>query len=490
MLPGGSVKSWIAMAALLLAATASAQADDSAWIEAQRAQWQVPGVAVAIVDAKSPPQLLVHGLCNVEQRLPCTARSTFPIASNTKFFTGLLAAVLAQQKKLRLDAPLAGTWPDLQLGDARASTVTLFDLLSHRSGLGSVDWPYLWDASLTRDDYLDRLRHVPMAIPFRDGWHYANANYVVAGAYLERVTRRDWQTLVREHLIAPLRMRDAGFGLPTDGTRGYVQGAGGEPLVPAGAWSAEALAPAGALVLSARDYARLLAAVVGTPDPGESPPIARAAIKMATRPWAANAHDPQVFNGPGGYGLGLFSATYRGDDIRYHVGRTTGFTTAVVMLPQRGLAVAVMSNLNNTNFAAALALALLDRRLGRSGDATMQAWSALRGDRSAPDQSQATAGDPMPVPAEYVGRYAHPAWGTFAIVPVADALRIRMAQLDAPLLRLGPERFEFEAVRGWPPMRLTFTTGGAGHVDGFTLEDGENTAPMRFDRVRHTLSAD
>jgi CubicO group peptidase (beta-lactamase class C family) len=479
---------WIAAPALCVASDMTpAAADDGAWIEAQRTQWQIPGVAVAIVDGERPPQTFAAGLCDVEEARACHARSQFAIASNTKFATGLLAAVLAEKGMLQLDTPLAEAWPELMLGDARTQQLTLLDLLSQRSGLGSVDWPYLWDPDLRRDDYLARLRHVPPVAPPRERWHYANANYVLAGAWIERVTGCDWRRLLRAHLLRPLRMKDAGFGLPADGTRGYTRS--GNAITPAVAWTAEALAPAGSLVLSARDWTRLLAAVVGPAHAGR-PALSPRVIETALTPQIANEHDPRFMDGPGGYALGLFSGRYHGNAIRYHIGRTTGFTSAVLLLPQRGLAIAVMTNVDNTQFPAALAFALADRRRARSGDETMRVWHALRGESSAQAGRQAVRDPPAPPSAAYAGRYTHPAWGTFEIAPTADGLRIRMDRLDAPLRRLGPNRFAFDAASGWPPMRLSFSADADDRVDGFLLEESTSPQPMRFDRVQDRAVGD
>jgi CubicO group peptidase (beta-lactamase class C family) len=466
------LRAWIAVPAWLCAAPAIATADDGAWIETQRLQWQVPGLAVAIVERGRPPQIVAAGLCNLEKSRPCAARSQFAIGSNTKLLTGLLAAVLAEQGMLQLDTPLAEAWPGLALGDARGAALTLRDLLSQRSGLGSVDWPYLWDPALDRDDYLARLRHVPAVAAPRERWHYANANYVLAGAWIERATGHDWRALLRHHLLRPLRMRDAGFGRPDDGTRGYT--GADEATIPAVAWTAEALAPAGSLLLSARDWAQLLAAIVD-PAHANGRVLSPQAVATALAPQIGLDDDPRFVDGPGGYALGLFTARYGGDEVRYHIGRTVGFTSAVLLLPQRGLAIAVTANVDNTDLPPALAFALADRRRGRSGDQTLRRWHALRSADAPPGAGEAPA-----APALRPGRYTHPAWGSFVIAgDDRGGLRIRMAQLDAPLRPTAAGDFVFEPARNWPPLRLR----PLAHGDSFSLDDASPAAGMRFVRA-------
>lgn len=72
----------------------------------------------------------------------CAPDSIFQIASMTKFFTGLLAAELAEEGLLNVDEPLSKRWPEFRLSNSRWTEVTLRNLLGQRAGLGSVDWPY------------------------------------------------------------------------------------------------------------------------------------------------------------------------------------------------------------------------------------------------------------------------------------------------------------------------------------------------------------
>ena len=141
----------------------------------------------------------------------CAPDSIFQIASMTKFFTGLLAAELAEEGLLNVDEPLSKRWPEFRLSDSRWTEVTLRNLLGQRAGLGSVDWPYYWDPSLSRETYVARLTGVPMATGFREKFSYANSNFIVAGSYLERVTGKTWEDLVLTRLAAPLNMRKTGF---------------------------------------------------------------------------------------------------------------------------------------------------------------------------------------------------------------------------------------------------------------------------------------
>ena len=44
---------------------------------------------------------------------------------------------------------------------------------------------------------------------------YSNAGYIIVGAILERVSGKQWETLIRDRLFTPLKMTSAGFGPPS-----------------------------------------------------------------------------------------------------------------------------------------------------------------------------------------------------------------------------------------------------------------------------------
>jgi CubicO group peptidase (beta-lactamase class C family) len=92
---------------------------------------------------------------------------------------------------------------------------------------------------------------------------YSNQGYAVAGAMLERVSGKSWETLTRERLFEPLGMKSAGFGAPGDAKKldqpwghalveGRVQPVSPGPL----ADNPAAIGPAGTVHCSIGDIAR------------------------------------------------------------------------------------------------------------------------------------------------------------------------------------------------------------------------------------------
>jgi CubicO group peptidase (beta-lactamase class C family) len=131
--------------------------------------------------------------------------TTFRIGSITKTFTALAVLQLAQQRRLRLDAPVCSLIPACPRS---WRPITIRMLLAHTAGLSArldnADLAKLKDVPLAR--VVARLKTLPLE--FRPGsrWSYCNACYLVAGYIVERVTKSDWLSYLRRRIFRPAGM--------------------------------------------------------------------------------------------------------------------------------------------------------------------------------------------------------------------------------------------------------------------------------------------
>ena len=73
-------------------------------------------------------------------KLPFTTRTVVPIASNTKLFTATAVGLLVEEGKLDWDKPVRQYVPGIQFYDDQlGATVTIRDMLSHRTGITRHD---------------------------------------------------------------------------------------------------------------------------------------------------------------------------------------------------------------------------------------------------------------------------------------------------------------------------------------------------------------
>jgi CubicO group peptidase (beta-lactamase class C family) len=155
-----------------------------------------------------------------------TADTLYPIASITKTFTGTLLAQAALEGKVRLDDDvrkyLEGDYPNLEF---EGHPIRLFDLLDHRSGLpffipdrpetrpdfenNLIPWPIRIaniEKTYTRQDFFDDLHKVKLTAVPGDKFQYSNAAAMLTGYILERIYGTSYATLLKEKVLAPLKM--------------------------------------------------------------------------------------------------------------------------------------------------------------------------------------------------------------------------------------------------------------------------------------------
>lgn len=243
-----------------------------ALVSAIRNEYDVPALGAITVVGGVVVEEDVVGHRSIDGPTPATLSDQWHIGSVTKAMTATLVAVLVEQSQLTWDTTPADVWPaDIGSMQTQFRNATVVDLLAHQAGL-TTDFTGIPSFALTEDtapgSVIDKRRLWAMEllqtapIGAVGSYEYTNSGYIVAGAMLEAITGQRWETLMRDHLFAPLGMSETGFRAP--GTPGQVDQPWGHwapngPLVAVppgpGADTREAVGPAGNVHTTLRDYA-------------------------------------------------------------------------------------------------------------------------------------------------------------------------------------------------------------------------------------------
>ena len=231
------------------------------WLEAQRTGWRVPGLAVALTKDGEVVYLKGFGFRDAAQKLPVNTDTLFRGGSTTKAFGAATVALLVDEGRLAWDAPVTSYIPEFRLagGDAYRS-ISLRDMLAHRTGLPRHDLLWYNNQTLTRQGLVERLPHLETSAPLRARYQYNNLMVALAGHAVERVTGMSWEAFARTRLLAPLRFTRANLtaiahGQDSNHAVGFTGGAMRQPL-PVPLRDDPLLGPAGALNASIAEYAR------------------------------------------------------------------------------------------------------------------------------------------------------------------------------------------------------------------------------------------
>lgn len=179
-----------------------------------------------------------YGLADRERNIPNRIDTKFNLASMNKMFTGVAIAQLAEKGKLSFDDKVGKHLPDYPNREV-AEKVTIHQLLTHTSGLGSY-WNPRYEAVKDRlqtlGDFLPTFADEPLAFQPGERFEYSNAGYIVLGLIVEKVSGESYADYVRKHIYEPAGMTDTAF-YPKDQdvpnrAIGYetLQGFGGPPL--------------------------------------------------------------------------------------------------------------------------------------------------------------------------------------------------------------------------------------------------------------------
>lgn len=475
----------VALASAARAAPSDTDAFDGLVARAME-RWEVPAVAVAAVDRERVLMSRVYGRRNAEDGLPTTPRTLFAMGSIAKSFTVVALARQSESGALDWDAPASRYLPELRLqriGNARA--VSVRDLVAHRSGMHRHD--ALWYLhAYSRMELVRRLRYLAPFAPPGKAFQYSNLMVAAAGLVAARISGVPWETLVRDAILEPARLRDtrlslAEFAAQPDRATGYFPGDDGRIRIPPR--DTTAIAPAAAVYSSLRDMTRWLRFFVAGGVIDERRIVGTRALAALLVPRIGIPDAPGFDElGPVAYGMGFYVTTYRGRKLARHPGVIDGYAALLTFMPEHGFGVVVLTNRSGANPApAVLSYAIYDRLLGLEPVSWIDRFPSVEQSRAArraaaPGRKMSTP-TPMTLDSEsYAGFYRHPAYGTIEISGAGAALRGRLHDITFPLRHVGGDEWEV-AELCWPlrmGLRMRFRIGPSGTVQALAtpLADG------------------
>jgi CubicO group peptidase (beta-lactamase class C family) len=207
----------------------AASSDSATGIEAICKERGVPALAVVVVKDGKICDRAAAGVRKLGDSTPVTTNDVFHIGSCTKSMTATLAAMFIEQGKLRWDTTIAEAFPELKgKMDKRYEKVTVEQLLHHRGGVPhsppSAAWKRAWQEIGTpteqRREFIEAVLRAPPEAEPGTKMIYSNEGYVIVGVMLEKISGKDFESLMTEKLFKPLHMDTAGFGAP--GTKDKV----------------------------------------------------------------------------------------------------------------------------------------------------------------------------------------------------------------------------------------------------------------------------
>src|SRR5688500_12130435 len=173
-------------------------------------EFGVPGIALGILH-NGTVTIRGLGITNVEDSLPVTAHTVFPIASISKTFAATAMMRLVEEGKVDLRAPVRTYIPTFKVRDEGASRdATVWHLLTHLGGWeGQVSGRDRGTASL-ENFVATTLPDLRQIAPPGKAWSYNNAGFSIAGRVIETVPGTPVNRAMRDLVFQPLGLEHAG----------------------------------------------------------------------------------------------------------------------------------------------------------------------------------------------------------------------------------------------------------------------------------------
>jgi CubicO group peptidase (beta-lactamase class C family) len=193
------------LASLFFATPAFAQDKIGDLIASEYQAGHFNGALLAVKHNRVVSQLN-KGYANLQFAVPVTKDTRFPIASMTKLFTAILTLQLVEHSTLKLEDKAATYLSGLP---ASCRSITIADLLTHYSGLKNEPSPQVYETKYSPAEFVkkfvakDESKKAP-------AFNYNNIDYILLSRVLEVVSRKTYAQLLRQNILALLRMNDSG----------------------------------------------------------------------------------------------------------------------------------------------------------------------------------------------------------------------------------------------------------------------------------------
>jgi len=340
--------------------------------------FKVPGLAIGIIKDGKLVYKKGFGVNSVITNEKTNSNTLFGIASNTKAFTAAALGILVDDSKIKWDDKVTAYIPEFKMYDAYATReMTIRDLLIHHSGLATGAGDLMHDpdsTNFTVKDIIYNLRYIKPTYSFRSKFAYDNNLYLVAGEVISRVSKMTWENFIEKRILRPLKMDQSSASFNGLKVRNNIidphKVINGSVNVIARYASAKDDA-AGGIYSNIDDLSKWLLMLMNNGRFGQN-----LGQQLLSTQVTHELLAPQMIisGGNGGvygnhfqaYGLGWFLIDSKGYKQIVHTGEDVGMVSEVLMIPEIGLAVIVLTN-NESNAISAITDQIVDSYLHIDG---------------------------------------------------------------------------------------------------------------------------
>jgi CubicO group peptidase (beta-lactamase class C family) len=447
----------------------------------------LPGIAIVVIKDDKPIFVSAYGMADREAGLKADTDTLYYIASSTKSYTALTAAMLDQEGKIKLSDAVTKYTPGIRFKTEIPDKVTIQNLLTHTSGLRN-------GALINRLAFTGQIDQREIDHVFADGtafneanfgkYNYTNLGYNIYGLALHYHLNKKWQDLLQERIFGPAGLAHTTAYASRARARKYKIAApyvidsdaadAGKMVRSQLEKTDENMQSAGGIFTSISDLGRWLNLNMNGGKLDGKQVVPADLIRKAQTGYTTSTRNEPPFSGDGEYGLGWQIGKFRNDKVVYHHGGYPGYRSHVSFLPEKKIAVGVLVNNDAlggrlADMFAAYAYDWWLQTENFEADYTKQVQETVARFESLKKGFAAEAAERskrewrLTKPfSDYAGIYRNELMGTIEIIAKEKALAVRMGYVNT----IATPYTQPDTIR------VVMLPGGNGEVIGFA-KDGE-----------------
>jgi CubicO group peptidase (beta-lactamase class C family) len=461
----------------------------------------LPGIAIVVIKDDKPIFLRAYGLADREAGIKADTDTLYYIASSTKSYTALVAAMLDKEGKIKLADPLTKYTPGVRFKSEIPDKIAVRDLLTHTSGLRN-------GALVNRLAFTGQIDQSEIDHVFAEGttfnassfgtYNYTNLGYNIYGLALHYHLNRKWQDLLQERIFTPAGLEHTTAYVSKARAKKYKIAA--PYVVDSDAANAgkmvrsqlektdENMQSAGGIFTSISDLGRWINLNMNGGKLDGKQVVPAELISQAQTGYTKSTRNEPPFSGDGEYGLGWQIGTYHNEKVIYHHGGYPGYRSHVSFMPNKRVAVGVLVNNDGLGGRVAdmlaayaydwwLRTANLEADYDKQLQDTVQEYESrkkgIAGEAAARAKREWLLTKPF---TDYAGQYRNDLMGTIEIIARDKALAVRMGNVNT----LATPYTQPDTVR------LVMLPGGNGEVITFMKDADGKIGSFNFNGIIFT----
>jgi CubicO group peptidase (beta-lactamase class C family) len=360
------------------------------------------------------------------------------------------------------------------------------------------DWIWL-PGDLSARQMLAAMRHIEPSDDIRSTFQYSNLGYLVASMVAERVSGRSWAEFTRAltdklHMDVTFTVEE--LAAAPDAAVPYAMK--GDTRLRSKLWPVS-VAAAGGMSTSIAGLANWLRFHLGKGEFEGQRLLSPDLIRELQKPRVLVGGSEFAEYSDVHYGLGFRTHRYRGELVVWHGGGFTGTNTLLMLLPDRGVGVALLTNNGLTPLLAPHILAnyVFDRVCGNEPVPWLDRFRERRRQFITQQDVAPRAGKAARRPAtqpgrdlaDYAGDYEHRGYGKITITHAEGKLHWAFRGMSEPLAHRHYDTFELPEAPRSPgdllpgQLTLSFSTDRAGNIASVAVPFEPLVKDIVFSRI-------